>query len=92
MQFSEFSKQTKKTLVKDFSLVYLGLAAAGEMGECCNFIKKQTRDGKDYTEEIVLEVGDTLWYLSRLLEKLGSSLEQAAFKVLEKNLKRKKKS
>ena len=71
---------------KDFSLLFLCVGLCGEAGELANFVKKQHRDKIDYSKEIILEAGDVLWYLARILEKLEdeSSLEDAALMNLEK--------
>ena len=84
MKFKEFSRLSKKTLKKDFSLLYLCVGAAGEMGELLNFVKKMERDGTDHTDDIILECGDVLYYLSQIMEKVGSSLQNAATENLDK--------
>jgi len=64
-----------------------GLAAAGEMGECCNALKKlhrhdegiqQAADPKDRDElvrRVATEIGDTVVYLDLLAQRLGLRLE-----------------
>ena len=84
MKFKEYSTISKSTLERDFNLMFLAVAAAGELGETCNFIKKQERDNQDFKKEILLEIGDTLYYLARICEKLDSSLEEVALLNLEK--------
>lgn len=44
------------------------LAIAGEVGELCNFIKKQLRDERDYSTEIAKELADIAIYVD-LLDK-----------------------
>lgn len=48
---------------------FLALAICGEAGELANFFKKEWRDGKDYSEEIMDEIADIRIYLE-LLAKL----------------------
>ena len=84
MKFRQYQKYAAKTLQKKFSDVFFGLALAGEVGEVCNLIKKQTRDGVSHRERILEECGDVLWYLTQLIESLDSTLEQVAVHNLEK--------
>ena len=83
MKFRNYQKKAAKTLQKKFTDVFLALGLAGEVGEVCNLIKKQERDGADHTERIKEELGDCLWYLSQLCAKY-SSLEEVAAQNLEK--------
>ena len=64
-----------------------GLAAAGEMGECCNALKKLWRldnaiqqnavapDLAALLKAVGLEIGDTVVYLDLLAQRLGLRLE-----------------
>lgn len=64
-----------------------GLAAAGEMGECCNALKKLFRhdtgvqqnaaspDRDALMKAIATEIGDVVVYLDLLAQRLGLSLE-----------------
>jgi len=45
---------------------YVALALAGEVGELCDHIKKELRDGVDCREDIRYEIVDTLFYLLKL--------------------------
>lgn len=61
--------------------LYLSNALAGEAGETANKIKKMYRDDNgeilaDRREDALFELGDCVWYISRLARKLGSSLEE----------------
>lgn len=60
-----------------FDTKYWALALAGEVGELCNFIKKQDRDGKDYSLEIRKEIADIQTYLDLLANHIGVDLGQA---------------
>lgn len=64
-------------------LTYLTIALSGEVGELANWVKKIYRDeGGDFGEENLKrmkgELGDILWYISVLSDKLGFSLEDIA--------------
>jgi NTP pyrophosphatase (non-canonical NTP hydrolase) len=64
-----------------------GLAAAGEMGECCNALKKLWRhdngiqqnaespDREKLLQAVATEIGDTVVYLDLLAQRLGLRLE-----------------
>ena len=58
-----------------FDLNYYGVALAGEVGELCNFIKKQHRDSVDTTEDQMKEIADVYTYLDLLAEKVGCTVE-----------------
>ena len=83
MKFRKYQKHAAKTVQKPFSDVFFALGLAGEVGEVCNLIKKQERDGADHTERIKEELGDVLWYLTQLCAKY-SSLEEVAAHNLAK--------
>lgn len=54
-----------------------GGAAAGELGECCNLLKKMRRGQPVSVEEIGNEIADTLTYLDLLAARLGIDLSEA---------------
>jgi NTP pyrophosphatase (non-canonical NTP hydrolase) len=70
-------------------LVYTLLALGGEAGEAQNVMKKIMRD-ENFTlsetrrVELLLELGDVLWYLSAAAHELGSSLDDLAQRNIEK--------
>ena len=73
-----------------------GLEVSGESGEVADALKKMYRkygSMKDapveVREHILKECGDTLWYLNRLTNILGSSLEEVAKMNIKKLQKRK---
>lgn len=65
-----------------------GLAAAGEMGECCNALKKLHRHDEGVQQNAVvgdramleyavaMEIGDTVVYLDLLAQRMGWTLEE----------------
>jgi len=70
---------------------YLALALCGEAGELANFVKKQWRDGKDYSVEIKDEIADIRVYLELLAkcfgiegDKLDEQVQQKLQKVVER--------
>ncbi|OGY56975.1 MAG: hypothetical protein A2119_01155 [Candidatus Colwellbacteria bacterium GWA2_46_10] len=71
------------------NFVYPVLGLAGETGEVAEKIKKILRDkdgvvSDEDREEIKKELGDVLWYLSRLSAEMGLSLEDVAQSNIEK--------
>lgn len=69
--------------------VFYALGLAGETGELVDKVKKLHRDkGGQFTgrdkQALLLEAGDVLWYLTRLVAHFGSSLDEvAAFNLLK---------
>lgn len=62
----------------DLELSYLGLGLSSEAGEVAGLVKKELRDSPEFDRNKWLgELGDVVWYLSRLLDTLGISLEEA---------------
>lgn len=59
---------------------------AGEAGEAANVVKKIVRDGEteDLIVKLLSECGDQLFYMQRLLERRGLSIEDAAEALLAK--------
>lgn len=79
-------------IVELLSITYDGLGL-GEAGEVQGKIKKIIRDnGGEITakakDEIVKELGDTLWYIASMAQNLGVTLEYVATANIEKLEKR----
>jgi len=91
--FDEYDKQAVGTDISPKTTEYYMLALAGEVGEACNEFKKVLRDKEGILDEesrvkILYELGDSLWYLSRLCNHLGTDLEEVALSNLLKLKKR----
>ena len=76
------------------ALQYLALGLNGEAGEVAEQIKKAMRNdgGEISVERLVLlkkEIGDVLWYLTRLADELDSNLAEIGTENVEKLLARK---
>ncbi|MGI8470501.1 MAG: nucleoside triphosphate pyrophosphohydrolase family protein [Pyrinomonadaceae bacterium] len=76
------------------ALQYLALGLNGEAGEVADQIKKAMRndDGEISVERLVKlrsELGDVLWYLTRLADELETNLAEVANENVEKLLARK---
>ena len=59
---------------KQKELEYLGLGLASEVGEVCSVIKKHIRDNTPLND-LFAELGDCVWYLARIADSVGWSLE-----------------
>lgn len=94
MNFEEYSKLSDKTAqyphnTKDETLEYIVLCISGEAGEMANVVKKIIRDDdsvltEDKLNHLIDELGDVMWYVARLLTKLGLPMSE----VLERNLEK----
>ena len=82
MTFAEYTKFVNEYDFSNGTTWYHGLGLAGETGEVIELIKKSHRTGKRYQpinpEQLALELGDVLWYLTRLAHMHGYNLEQIA--------------
>lgn len=82
MKANDYQTWTKQTAVypTKAELAYLALGLTSEAGEIAGKIKKIIRDNEGVmTEEIRLslcqELGDNFWYLARLCDTLGTTME-----------------
>ena len=87
LQEANIARQLEWKNSHKLDLSYYGNAAAGEMGEACNIIKKLERerlglDGSRATiEHLAEELGDVIVYVSLIAIKAGIDLDKA---VVEK--------
>lgn len=71
---------------------YCILGLIGEAGEIANKWKKLYRDDLDYRQvrlDLGAELGDVCWYVARLADELGFTLEEVMQANLEKLASRK---
>jgi NTP pyrophosphatase (non-canonical NTP hydrolase) len=70
-------------------MMLYGIGTASEGGEVADAVKKKIYHGKaDMEEKILEECGDVLWYMVRLLQMQGKTLEDAMQANLDKLTKR----
>lgn len=101
MNFNDYQEATAATALypgagtgDQMALAYTALGLAGEAGEIANKIKKIIRDDNGFVsvekaKDISKELGDVMWYLSRLAEELESDLDSIAQANIDKLLDRK---
>jgi len=89
--FEEYQTKTGETAIypKEHGLVYTALGLTNEAGEVAGKVKKLIRDNNfqltfEFVEAISGEIGDVLWYLARLADELGLSLNDIAQDNLNK--------
>lgn len=84
----DYQIEAQKTAIypRETALQYLSLGLASEAGEVAGKVAKYYRkDEEDFPiEDVVLELGDVLWFVSELASLLGVSLSEVAEENLEK--------
>lgn len=91
--YSNFVKGTGQPKTNELKYIYPCLGLAGEAGEVIEHVKKYARgdyDIENKKREILLEMGDVLWYLTRLANDFGFSLEQIIEANVDKLIDRRK--
>jgi NTP pyrophosphatase (non-canonical NTP hydrolase) len=91
MEFNEYQRRcadSDRSPGKDW---YYGLGLTGESGEVVELIKKANRTGEwripvegKRLDSMLLELGDVLWYIARLGDVYGFTLQQIAEANIEK--------
>jgi NTP pyrophosphatase (non-canonical NTP hydrolase) len=92
MNLNNYQKKAAET-VKDSikgNVAYFALGLCGESGEVAEKIKKGLRDGKLDRDDLVLELGDVLWYVSQLANVAEIELAEVAKRNIEKLQSRKR--
>jgi NTP pyrophosphatase (non-canonical NTP hydrolase) len=91
---NKYQEQTRLTAKypKEKGLEYCTLGLVGEAGEIANKVKKVIRDNRPvddaFKADLKAEIGDCLWYVARLADDLGISLQEVADYNMEKLLSR----
>lgn len=89
MTFDDYAHARSEFDRSPGTLWYYGLGIAGEAGEVADKIKKVFRDaGGEMApadkEQVVLELGDVLWYLTAIATRCGVQLEDVARRNIAK--------
>lgn len=74
-------EQSNPTIVE---AMYCALGLVGEAGEVSEKIKKWHRDGTVDGRQVALELGDVVWYITRLANTMNYTLEDILRMNVEK--------
>lgn len=92
--YQEFVDTTALAYIPDYPLVYPALGLAGETGEVVERIKKLSRIGPSWSSEdkdyLALELGDILWYVTRIANILDLDLDDIMERNIQKLVERQK--
>jgi NTP pyrophosphatase (non-canonical NTP hydrolase) len=93
MELNEYQKAAQRTAGQfdtiSSRLDCAALGIAGESGEIVNYIKQHLYHTHELNKErILLELGDTLWYIAELAVCCGFTLDDVAQANIEKLKKR----
>jgi len=81
--YTEFTRKTAK-YPKRREKEYLMLGLMNEAGEVGGAFKKEIRDRIDNTDLIIDEMGDVLWYLTRLCDVYDVKLSELMVNNMDK--------
>ena len=82
-------RTSRKDIDQDNHLMNAMLGLSGEVGECCDLVKKHYfQDGRDILESLKDELGDVLWYVVEAASAVGWDLEEIAQHNVNKLRKR----
>ena len=81
--YTEFTRKTAR-YPKRKEKEYLMLGLMNEAGEVGGAYKKEIRDSIDNTDLIIDEMGDVLWYLTRLCDIYNISLSELMVENINK--------
>lgn len=93
MNLNEYQELAMRTSRKDISpdehLHNAMLGLAGEVGECCDLVKKCFfQDGRDIRGDLFEELGDVLWYVAEAASAMGWDMGAIAAANVDKLRKR----
>ena len=81
--YMDFTRKTAK-YPKRREKEYLMIGLMNEAGEVGGAYKKEIRDRVDNTELIIDELGDVLWYLTRLCDVYGVEISELMVNNMDK--------
>lgn len=93
MTLNEYQEQAQRTSRKDMSPdshLFNGLLGlSGEVGECCDLVKKCFyQDGRYIVPDLKDELSDVMWYVCEVASSMGWTLEEVAQHNIAKLRKR----
>ena len=79
-EYQSLAQRTRnKSLSPDEHLMNGMMGLAGEVGECCDLVKKCFyQDGRDIRAKLREELGDVLWYVAEAVSAMGWDLDSVA--------------
>ena len=91
MDFNNYQFRASQTAVypQEKALEYLSLGLVSEAGEVAGKVKKLIRDNdsqmtEENREQLILEIGDVLWYVAQLCTTLKENMGAVAQKNADK--------
>lgn len=82
MNLNDYQSAALETAIypQEYDIIYPALGLTGEAGEVSDKVKKVIRDSsgkftQEVKNEIAKELGDVLWYIAVLADRLGYPLE-----------------
>lgn len=91
MDLNEFQREANRTDQRpgkdEGALLFPVIGLGSEIGSLVRHVKKRLRDGDAhelFSDEMAEELGDVLWYVANLAEKLGLELDEVAQRNLRK--------
>ena len=72
-------RTSNKELTKQEHLLNGLLGLSGEVGECCDLVKKSLyQDRREFATKLVDELGDVLWYVAETAQAIGYTMNEIA--------------
>ena len=72
-------RTSNKNLSKQEHLLNGLLGLSGEVGECCDLVKKSLyQDRRDFETKLLDELGDVLWYVAETVSSIGYTMNDIA--------------
>ena len=90
MDFNDYQEQAEGYVLPTADAIYVFSNLVAEVGELFGKVAKNQRDGPTFTaEDMAKEVGDILWHLAIISNRLGYSMNDVAQMNLDKLASRK---
>lgn len=89
MDLNTYQVKAQRTSNKELSskdhLLNGLLGLSGEVGECCDIVKKSLyQDRRDFETKLLDELGDVLWYVAETASAIGYTMNEVAIFNIKK--------